>query len=234
MRGFFKIVFATLLALILFTVIGIFVLIGLFANAAASVEKPSIGEKAVLVLDLSKPYPEQYQETPFSLFNKGSQEMPSLYEVSLLLQAAKKDSAVKGLLILAGANAQGFAASEELRQAVADFKSGGKFVMAHAEVIGQKAYYVAAEADKIICHPQGGLEWTGFSANLFFLKSMLDKLEIEPQIFYAGKFKSATEPLREKKMTDANREQTRVWLGELYDNFFVPNRQGPQKRLGLF
>jgi protease IV len=44
-------------------------------------------------------------------------------------------------------------------------------------------------------------------------------LEIQPQIFYAGKFKSATEPLRETKMTDANKLQTGVWLGDLYTHF---------------
>jgi len=61
------------------------------------------------------------------------------------------------------------------------------------------------------------LEWNGLSSNLFFLKGMLDKLDIQPQIFYAGKFKSATEPLRETQMTEANKLQTSVWLGELYN-----------------
>jgi protease-4 len=52
-----------------------------------------------------------------------------------------------------------------------------------------------------------------------FLKGLLDKLEIQPQIFYAGKFKSATEPLRETQMTEANRLQTSVWLGDMYNRF---------------
>jgi protease-4 len=53
------------------------------------------------------------------------------------------------------------------------------------------------------------------------MKGLLDKLEIEPQIFYAGKFKSATEPFRVTQMTDANRLQTNVWLGDLYRNFLL-------------
>jgi len=50
---------------------------------------------------------------------------------------------------------------------------------------------------------------------------MLEKLDIQPQIFYAGKFKSATEPFREYKMTDANRLQTGIWLGDLYNHMLV-------------
>lgn len=219
MRGFFKILFATFIALVLFTLIGVFVLIGI-ASSAASSDKPFIGSKAVLILDLSVPFKEQFKEDPFAaLLNEGEEESPSLFQVTQLLKYAQKDSAVKGLYILCADNANGFAASEELRKAVVDFKNSGKFVVAHGEVISQKGYYIGSAANELYCNPQGGVDWSGFSTNLFFLKGMLDKLEIQPQIFYAGKFKSATEPLRETKMTDANKLQTGVWLGDLYTHF---------------
>lgn len=219
MRGFLKIVLGTFIALVLFTIIGVFVLIGI-ATSAASAEKPYIGSKAVLVLDLSVPFKEQHVEDPFAeLINEGEEAAPSLFQVTQLLRHAQRDSAVKGLYILCANNANGFASSEELRKAVVDFKNSGKFVIAHGEVISQKGYYIGSAADELYCNPQGGVDWSGFSTNLFFLKGMLDKLEIQPQIFYAGKFKSATEPLRETKMTDANKLQTGVWLGDLYTHF---------------
>ncbi|KAF0241664.1 MAG: signal peptide peptidase SppA [Sediminibacterium sp.] len=219
MRQFFKIVFATLLALILFSVIGIFLVIGIISSAASS-EKPSVGSKAVLVLNLSKPFKEQQIDNPIAeLLDDAQDELPSLYETILLIDHAKQDSAVKGIYIQCADNANGFASSEELRKSILDFKKSGKFVIAHGEVISQKGYYIGSAADQIYCNPQGGLEWAGYSSTLFFLKGMLDKLEIQPQIFYAGKFKSATEPLRETKMTDANKLQTGVWLGELYTQF---------------
>ncbi len=219
MRGFFKIVFATLLALILFSVIGIFVLIGI-ATSAASSEKPTIGSKAVLVLNFDVPFKEQYEEDPFkSLLGNTAEDLPSLYEVIRIIDHAKSDSSIKGLYLQCAGNANGFAASEELRKAILDFKKSGKYVMAYGEVISQKGYYLGTAANAIYCNPQGGLDFVGFSTNLFFLKGMLDRLEIQPQIFYAGKFKSATEPLRETKMTDANKVQTSVWLGELYAHF---------------
>ncbi|MGL6267813.1 MAG: signal peptide peptidase SppA, partial [Chitinophagaceae bacterium] len=85
--------------------------------------------------------------------------------------------------------------------------------------ITQKAYHIANVADRVYCNPKGMLEWRGFSVDYTYFKNLLKKLEIEPQIFYDGKFKSATEPFREEKMTAANRIQTEAWLGELYAGF---------------
>ncbi|MDP1811449.1 MAG: signal peptide peptidase SppA [Sediminibacterium sp.] len=219
MNGFFKTFFASLLALVIFTVLGILILIGLVLSAT-SVDKPIVGSKAVLVLDLSNNFKEQTQDDLFSVFlKKGDVEIPSLYTMVRMLRVAQSDTAVKGVYIVCGDNGNGFAASEELRKALIDFKASRKFVIAYGEAISQKGYYVGSSADKIYCHPQGGVDWAGFSSNLIFLKGMLDKLEIQPQIFYAGKFKSATEPLRETHMTEANRLQTSVWLGDLYSRF---------------
>ncbi|MBS1656219.1 MAG: signal peptide peptidase SppA, partial [Bacteroidetes bacterium] len=115
----------------------------------------------------------------------------------------------------------GSASSEEIRNALLDFKQSKKFIIAQGDVLSQKAYYIADVADKLYANPSGFVEWSGFSVDYAFLKGTLDKLEIEPQIFYAGKFKSATEPFRTDKMTDANKLQTTVWLNDLYNNFLL-------------
>lgn len=219
MRGFFKTFFASLLALVIFTGIGIFLLIGIIVSATSS-EKPLINPNAVLVLDLSNGFKEQSQDNPVNaILKETDNEVPSLYDMVRMIRHAKTDSLVKGMYILCANNANGFGASEELRKAVLDFKSSKKFVIAYGEAISQKGYYIGNTADKIYCHPQGGVDWAGFSSDIMFLKGMLDKLEIQPQIFYAGKFKSATEPLRATQMSDANRLQTSVWLGDLYTHF---------------
>jgi protease-4 len=221
MKSFFKIFFASFLALIVFSIVGVFVLIGIAASASSS-DKPLIGAEAVLVLDLSKPFKELVQENPFATFTSDNEwETPSLLDMVRLIEHAKTDPNVKGIYILASNNVNGFGASEEIRKALLDFRKTKKFIVAYGETISQKGYSVANAAQKIFVHPQGGLEWAGFSSNLIFLKGMLDKLEIKPQIFYAGKFKSATEPLRETQMTDANRLQTSVWLGDLYSQFIL-------------
>jgi protease IV len=219
MKAFFKTFFASFLALVIFTFLCILVLIGFIASLTSS-DKPYIGSKAVLVLDLSADFKEQSRDNPLnSLFNETDNDTPSLYDMVRMLHHAKSDSSVKGVYVKCGNNANGYAASEELRIALLDFKKSHKFVIAYGETISQKGYYIANTADKLYCHPQGGIEWAGFSANILFLKGLLDKLEIQPQIFYAGKFKSATEPLRETQMTEANRIQTSVWLGDLFNRF---------------
>jgi protease-4 len=219
MRSFFKIFFASLLSLIVFSIIGIIITIAVI-SVIATPEKPGIGTKGVLVVDLSKHYYEQQQQNPIGeITGSTDDDIPGLYDVVRLINFAKKDSAIRGIYIKSNSNLNGFAASEELRNAILDFKKGGKFVVAYGDVISQSAYYVANVADKVYCNPQGALEWTGFSASLFFIKGTLEKLNIQPQIFYAGKFKSATEPLREYKMTEANRIQTAIYINDLYGRF---------------
>jgi protease-4 len=219
MKSFFKIFFASLLALIVFSLISLFLMFG-FISGLTSKDKAQIGSKGVVVIDLSTYYPEIGVENPLPSFGGEERyDVPSLYDVVRLINKAKSDSAVKGIYIRSGFNSNGFGASEEIRNALVDFKKSRKFIYAYADIITQRAYHVANVADRIYCNPKGGVDWRGFSTQLAFLKGTLQKLEIEPQIFYAGKFKSATEPFRETQMTDANRLQTTELLYDLYNHF---------------
>ncbi len=222
MANFFKIFFASFLALIVFSIVSLVVSL-FFLAAIATPEQPVIGNNAVLVLDLSKTYREQAQDNPLAALMGGTEEesLPGLYDMVRMIKAAATDDEVKAIYIKANDNANGFAATEEIRDALLAFKKSNKTVIAYGEVISQNAYYVAQVADKIYCNPKGAFDFRGFATSLFFLKGTLEKLEIEPQIFYAGKFKSATEPLREYKMTDANRLQTAVFMGDLYQHFLA-------------
>ena len=203
-----------------------FILFGI-AGSIASSEKPTVTAKSVLVIDLSRSFSDRKPDNTLArLSGDGDIYSTSLYDVVRLLEHAKKDSLIKGVYIKCNDNANGFAASEELRNALLDFRESKKFVIAYGDVISQKAYFVGSAADKIYCNPKGMIDWKGFSSQLFFIKNALKKLEIEPQIFYDGKFKSATEPLREEKMTDANRLQTQVWLVISTAGFCLP--QQPQ------
>jgi len=179
-----------------------------------------VGNKAVLVLDLSIPYQERMVDNPLADFGSANQyDIPGIYDLVRILRKATADSGVKGLYIKCNSNNNGFASTEEIRNAIAAFHQAGKFVYAYGDVIPQKAYYVGSIADKIYCNPKGGVDWRGFAVQLAFLKKTLDKLEIQPQIFYAGKFKSATEPFREVKMTEPNKIQTTEILEDIYSHF---------------
>ena len=219
MKSFFKTFFAALLALFIFSLLGFFILIGI-AAAFSTDEKVAVAQNSVLVIDASETFLEQSKNDPFSeLMNKKNGKQPSLSELIGLLHYAKKDSSIKGIYIKCAENPNGYAATEEIRKALIDFKKSNKFIVAYAETISQKGYMMANVADQIYTHPQGGMEWAGFNYETIFFKGLIDKLEIEPQIFYAGKFKSATEPFRYAQMSDANKLQTGIWLNSIYNNF---------------
>lgn len=218
MPTFLKVFFASLLALVVFVVIFFFFVIGWIGGIASS-QKTEVESRSVLVLNLNEEFHERRVENPFSGLGDDQFDVPGVYDVVRLIRYAKQDSAIKGIYIKCDGNANGFANSEEIRNSLIDFKKSGKFLYAYGDVISQKGYYVGSVADKIYCNPKGGVEWRGLATELPFLKGALQKLEIEPQIFYAGKFKSATEPLRENKMTDANRLQTTELLNDLYNGF---------------
>lgn len=224
MRSFFKIFFASFLAILVFCILGYFLVVGMIAGLAS--QKEHTGAKAVLTIDLTNTFLEIQDQSPLEeITNRDAYATPSLYDVVRLIHRAKNDSAVKGIYLKANGNGNGFGASEEIRNALIEFKSGGKFIYAYGDIIPQRAYHVANVANKIYCNPKGGVDWRGFSLEYLFLKGTLERLKIDPQIFYAGKFKSATEPFRETKMTDANRLQSTELLGDLYTHFLTRTAQ---------
>ncbi|MEC5143361.1 signal peptide peptidase SppA [Chitinophaga sp. 212800010-3] len=218
---FFKVFFASLLAFIVFTLLcGVVLLI--MIGKALTAEKVTISPNGVLTLQTGQAYNEQKLVNPVNKLMGGeSAETPGLFQVLRLIDKAAGDDNIKGIYLKVDGNPNGFATTEELRDALLRFRKSGKFVIAYGEVMTQNAYYLASAADKIYLNPKGGVDFTGFASELPFVKGTLEKLEIKPEIFYCGKFKSATEPLRETKMTDANRIQTTQFLGELYGNFLT-------------
>lgn len=219
MKNFFKIFLASLLALFIFSIIGFVLLIGM-ASGLSKEEQKTVAPNSVLVIDIAENFPEQTKSDAVTeLLNKKKGKVPSLSELIALIHHAKTDSTIKGIYIKCQQNPNGYASSEEIRIALLDFKKSNKFIIAYGETITQKGYWIANVADQIFAHPQGGLEWSGFSYETMFLKGLLDKLEIQPQVFYAGKFKSATEPFRYTEMSPANKLQTSVWLNGVYSSF---------------
>ncbi len=221
MKSFFKYFFSALLALVVFFGLIFIITVGIFGTLLNK-SAVTIPSKSVLVVDLTNPFQEKKIENPIvELTGNTENESPSLHQLIRMIAAAKTDSSIKGIYVVATGNANGFAASEEIRDALIEFRTSGKFIIAYGDYIDQQAYHVVNVADKVYCNPKGSLDWRGFSVQYLYFKKALEKLEIQPQIFYDGKFKSATEPFREEKMTPANRLQTEAWLGDIYGHFLL-------------
>lgn len=213
MKSFFKIFFASIAALFFFCT---FIIVLGVCTANSAVE--TISPKAVLTIDLSKTYPEVGQENPLLILQSDKQyDVPSLFEVVQLLDHAATNPNVKALYITGGWNQNGFGNSDEIRKAILKFKKiSQKPVYAYATEMSQQSYYVMSAADSIFVNPQGNIEWTGLSTQLLFFKGFLEKLDIKAQIIYAGKFKSATEPFRETKMSEPNKIQYKTLLEDIF------------------
>ncbi|MFL5787782.1 MAG: signal peptide peptidase SppA [Flavisolibacter sp.] len=219
MRSFFKIFFASFLSLIVFTCISLFILFSIISNLTTK-DRPDVRAKSILSIDLDQQFHERMIESPLASFSEEGNN-PGVYDVVRLIERAKSDRSISGILITANNNANGFATSNEIRKALSDFKTSKKFIIANGDIMSQRAYFVASVADKIYLNPTGNFEWKGFAITFAFIKGMLEKLEIKPQIFYAGKYKSATEMFRTEKMTPENKLQTTVWLNSIYNYFLT-------------
>lgn len=201
-----------MLGFFLTSIILFFLLFG-FIVALISSSQPQqkvLNNKAILHLKLDYPIEDRALNSPFSAnFDfQTFRSTPGLNEILKNIDKAKLDSNIKGIFLDIMDVPSGLATISEIRNALIDFRSTGKFVYTYGEVISQRAYYLASSSDKIFINPVGVLEFRGYKGEVMFIKGLLEKLEIEPQIIRHGKYKSAIEPLILDKMSDANKEQT--------------------------
>ena len=214
--AFLRNLLAVLVGLFIFSFIGFFMLVGIIA-AAGQEEKPVVSDNSVLKLSLSGVLQERSIDDPFQdLFNDYSVKPQSLQDILEALVTAKNDPKIRGVYLSPQFMAGGFASFQEIRDALIDFKTSGKFIYAYGEYLSESDYYLASVADEFILNPEGSLEFNGLSINITFWKGLFDKLGVEPQIFRVGEFKSFVEPFQQKKMSQENRLQLTELLNSIY------------------
>jgi len=218
MGQFFKFMFASALGLVL----GIFLLILILAGIGASMGSKGevkVEDNSVLHISLNTDIKERGINKPFDIDPSTFKPKSSLglNEILASIEKAATDDRIKGIYLDMQGLPAGMASTEEIRNALIKFKESGKWIVSYGEVYSQKAYYIASVADDIWLNPEGIVEWRGLGSQVVFLKSMFEKLELEPQIIRYGKFKSAVEPLMLDKMSDANRLQTMTYMDALWD-----------------
>ena len=219
MKDFIKNVLATMVGMfgffIVIGVIGMMSIIGMIAsgNAAQNVEKNS-----VFVLNLSGTISEQGSENPLSMFTGDNSLNSGLNDILSSIKKAKANDDIKGIYIEAGALAANYATLQEIRNALADFRKSGKWIVAYGDFYTQGAYYVASVADKVYINPKGIVDWHGIGAQTMFYKDFMAKFGVKWEVVKVGTFKSATETFTEEKMSDANRLQTQTFIDGTWRN----------------
>lgn len=224
MRNFLKTLLAVIFGNIIFFGIFFLLLIGLAVGVLISTKGSKVELKGdhILTLNIRSGLSDLSQDKSFDLgMGQGNKSAISIYDIIDGIKKAKNDKSIKALWIQMNYNEElSYAQIDMLRAAIKDFKASKKPVVAYGEAVSQKMYYLGSASDKVMVNPQGALDVRGFAAQLTFFKKTLDRLEIKPQIFYAGKFKSATEPFRLDKMSDENKVQMKELLSDISNSVF--------------
>ncbi|MGH1468763.1 MAG: signal peptide peptidase SppA [Bdellovibrionales bacterium] len=220
MKQFFKVFFGSFLGAAFGVTFGLFFLIAGLAAAISALSgakegqsSQSLKEDSVIVLNLAQKITELSDENML-----GVRETYNLHDIRESLETASEDDRIQGVIIkMTSATPIGWSTAKELRKVLADFAESKKRIVAFGEVADEKSLYIASVAKKIYMHPTGEVKWNGFASTSMFYKGLFDKLEMEPVIFKAGKFKSAIEPFINKKMSPESRQQTEELLEDLWE-----------------
>lgn len=226
MKDFFKMMLASCLSNLIILGVGVFVFVALIVGSVATMVSSGenadmlvVKENSVLELDLNKSI---YERTPNELdaYLEGNQVLGA--DVLLKsIRMAKDDDNISGIYLKMSAlyNA-GWALTEEIRNAIVDFKESGKFVYSYADTYSQKGYYLASVADSVFINPSGMLDFKGIAAETLFIKDLLDKLNVKVKLIRprSNAFKSAGEMYTMTQMSQANKTQVRTYIESIWNH----------------
>ena len=220
MKDFFKYVLATVVGMLLFSIVmGVFMVMSMVGIVASGEQTKSIKDNSVLVLNLSGTLDERAQADPMAFIKGEDTEATGLDDMLAAIRKAKTNDKVKGIYIEAGAfAADSYASLQAVRKALADFRSSGKWIVAYSDSYSQSTYYLASVANKVWVNPQGMIDWHGLASQKIYLKDLLEKVGVKMQVTKVGKYKSAVEMFTVDKMSDADREQTEAYINGIWNN----------------
>lgn len=222
--NFIKTFLACVLAFVVGTFVVFFLWIVILLGIAGSMEqRVSVHSGSILKIDFSEVLTDAPASDPLAgidLFSLQVTPQLPLFRALRAIEAAKDDPRIEGIYLRMNGQGgmAGTALLEELREAVADFRQSGKFVVAYNETYSQGQYYLASVADRIYLQPEGMIDWSGLSFNTMFFKGLLDKLDLKAEVFRptACKYKSAVEPYILTRMSDANRIQMQRLVNSMW------------------
>ena len=221
MKDFLKFTLATVVGLIVASVVMFFVsMLVVFGMASSAESETQVNDNSVMTLNLNGVVNERSSaSTPFDfLLSQTDMQSYGLDDILASIKKAKENDKIKGIYLQCNVISTGWASLQAIRDALVDFKESGKFIVAYADNYMQGSYYLASVADKVVLNPSGGVDWRGLAAGATYYKDLLDKLGVEMQVFKVGTYKSAVEPYFTNEMSEANREQLTEFVQSIWGN----------------
>ena len=214
--SFLKSFFASCLGTFTALALLIFLTIGIIATLSGDKEV-AVSDNSVLHLKFEAPITELEVEDPLAdVFPGAGDQSHGLLQIKQVIRHAKTDPKIKGIYLNTAFVMTGWATLQELRESIIDFKQSGKWVIAYADYYSEGGYYLATAADKVYMYPEGDVEFNGLATDVVFFKKLFDKLEIKPEIFRVGEFKSAVEPFLREDLSEENKLQLNSILNSIH------------------
>lgn len=202
---------------------GLFLLIILAYVAIMLTLQPNVPNQAALIIDPHGPIVEELElPSPASLPLTGglATSQTRLHDLTATIRRAADDARIRIMILkLDDMDRSSLPVLREVQQAIAAFRAAGKMVIATGPNYTQSQYYLAAAADTIFLHPMGFVGIEGFSVYRNYIRDALDRLHIQAEVFRAGKYKSAIEPLLRNDMSPDDREANKALLDTLWSNY---------------
>ena len=221
--NFFKSFLASLLGtFIAMGLVALFFFMGIAAIATSLNFEQSKGtwikENSVLGLNLNTMVTDRSPNfNPLEGLSDFDSGMMGMDEIIGSIKKAKQDDKIKGIKLLSGFIASGWAQAREIRNALKEFKTSGKFIYAYGDYMSQKGYYVSSVADSIFMNPMGMIQLKGLSSEVLYYEDFQNQYGVKMEVIRHGKYKSAVEPYLQDHMSEENRIQIQSLLNAVWE-----------------
>jgi protease-4 len=218
LKQFFITVAGVVVGSIIVSLLGWILLFSFIGAASAPAPQPN---RMVLALDLRAGMSDQQPTNPFAALGGA----PSLLDTLNRIEAARTDNRVRGIFIRANTGGMPAAQAEELRAALASFRTSGKFVVAHLQNdgirMGMPGYMAIADSDEVWLQETSEVMPMGLSAEVTFFAGTLQRYRMQAQFETREDYKTAAANLTERDFTPAHRESVMSLMGGIYDNMLA-------------
>lgn len=221
MKQFFKMTLATICGIVIFLMItGFFLVISLVGMMASDSASTKVKDNSVFVINLNGSINERAESASVydEILSMGDMSAMGLDDLIASIRKAKDNENIKGIYLEGGeASYDSPASAQQLRDALKDFKTSGKWIVAYADFYYQTNYYVATVADNIYLNAEGTIDFKGLGGKGEYLKGLYDKLGIKYMVAKVGKYKSYVERNTLTGMSDYDREQREAYLTGIWN-----------------
>ena len=230
MKQFLKMTLATICGIVVLgLVMTLFFTISLVGMLASDSASTKVKENSVFVIKLNGSINERAEAgTPFDdLLGLGGEGSMGLDDLVASIRKAKDEENIKGIYIEGGeASFDSPATTQQLRDALKDFKKSGKWIVSYADDYYQSSYYVATVADKIYLNGEGSIDLRGLGGKGEYYKGLYDKLGIKYMVAKVGKYKSYVESNTQTGMSEYDREQREVLYKGIWNHMLKEMAEG--------